>query len=398
MQPATNPDSLERSAHKAKILYLITKSNWGGAQKYVFELATGLNPAEFDVAVGLGGDGELKTRLEAAGIRTITIPSLDRDVNVFSDTRVFFSLLSLFRKERADIIHVNSSKIGGLGALAARIARVPKIVFTGHGWAFNENRSELAKSLIRFLHWITIILSDETIVVSEHMKRQVGSLPFVTGKISVIHNGIAATDFLPKTEAREFLWKKSGHATTMPEDMLWIGTISELHPSKGLEYAIESLVRIRDEGGEFLFFILGGGQEHEKLQALIREKDLEQKVFLCGHIEKAARYLKALDVFTLTSTTEALGYVIIEAGQAGLPVLASSAGGIPEIIAGDQFGILAQPRNVKDISLGIKTLLGDSSLREKLGENLKTRVAKEFSFESMREQTLRIYRTKMHRS
>ena len=386
------PNPMESPAKKAKILYLITKSNWGGAQKYVYELATSLPADSFDVSVGLGGDGELKTRLETAGIRTISIPSLSRDVNIFSDAKVLFNLLSLFRKERPDIVHVNSSKIGGLGAVAGRLAGVRKIIFTGHGWAFNENRSQISKSLIRFFSWLTIIFSHQTIVVSEYMKRQMDRLPLTAGKIFVIHNGIAPIDFIPRTEARDYLWKKSGNTEKFPEEKICIGTISELHSNKGLEFALEGLARLKNSGEDFLFFIIGEGEQRKELEARIKKLWLEKNVFLCGHVENAARYLKAFDIFTLTSITEGLAYVLIEAGQAALPVLASSTGGIPEIIAGDSFGILAQPRNIKDIALGIRTLLENAELRKTLGKNLHERVTKEFSFEMMQEQTTRLYK------
>src|SRR5688572_22606349 len=114
---------------KKKILYIITKSNWGGAQKYVHDLATGLPKEQFDVAVAFGhaspeatqakrGTGSLKERLDVAGIRTISIPRLGRDIQLIDESAVFFSLVKLIRNEKPDVIHLNSPKIGGLGALA----------------------------------------------------------------------------------------------------------------------------------------------------------------------------------------------------------------------------------------------------------------------------------------
>lgn len=389
MESATNADSPQGTGRR-KILHLITKSNWGGAQKYVFELAIGLPKDRYEVAVGLGGDGELKTRLEASGIRTISLPYLGRDIALFGDIATFFRLLSLLRKERPDVVHVNSSKIGGLGTLAGRIAGIRKIIFTGHGWAFNENRSLISRIAIKFLHWLTIVLSHQTIVVSTFMKNQMARLPLMKGKITVIHNGVAPIDFVPRNEARAFLAEKAG-LKTIPENALWIGTIAELHSNKGIEYLIESLRRAANHDEEFLFFAIGEGEERKKLEEKIREAGLRDKAFLCGHVSNAARYLQALDIFTLTSITEGLAYVLIEAGQASLPVLASSTGGIPEIIANDELGILVQPRNVKDITLGLETLLDEPALREKLGANLRERVTKEFSFEKMLRETEKLY-------
>src|SRR4051812_14312990 len=115
---------------KKKILFVITKSNWGGAQKYVYDLASSLPKDSYESVVVFGGEGPLATRLQEAGIRTISVKSLQRDVNIFGDIKSLFELLSIFKREKADVVHVNSSKVGGLGAFAARCAGIPRIIFT----------------------------------------------------------------------------------------------------------------------------------------------------------------------------------------------------------------------------------------------------------------------------
>ena len=173
-----------------KVLILITKSNWGGAQRYVYDLATNLPKNAFDIEVMAGGGGILIEKLLIAGIKANGELPVGRDVNIFKDIKAFFRLISILREKRPDILHINSSKIGGLGALAGRITRIPKIIFTTHGWAFNENRSLFSKILTKCLHWITIILSHKTISVSEALKNQMENWPFIIDKITVIHNGI----------------------------------------------------------------------------------------------------------------------------------------------------------------------------------------------------------------
>ena len=111
--------------HKTRILYVITKSNFGGAQKYVYELATSLPKEAFDVSVALGGEGVLKDKLEQSGIETILIPNMQRDISFFKELKVFKFLYHLFNKKGYDIVHVNSAKAGGIGALAARLTGVP---------------------------------------------------------------------------------------------------------------------------------------------------------------------------------------------------------------------------------------------------------------------------------
>ena len=157
-----------------KCLLVITKSNWGGAQRYVYNLATALPREEYAVSVALGGTGvadsapgELAQKLAAAKIPTHHVAAFARDVSATSDVRAFFELLALLRRERPDVVHLNSSKAGGVGALAARIAGVKKIIFTSHGLAWDEDRSPRAKKLIKLFSWCTFILCHRVIVITQ---------------------------------------------------------------------------------------------------------------------------------------------------------------------------------------------------------------------------------------
>lgn len=368
-----------------KILYIITKSNWGGAQRYVYDLATSISQENIETKVVFGKEERLKTELNKANIPTISIKELGRDFNLLLDIKVFLKLVRLFNKEKPDIVHLNSSKIGGLGALAARISGVPKIIFTGHGWAFNEDRSWFFKKIILFFHWITIILSHHTIAVSEKIKTDVNWLPFVSKKIRVVYNGIKDIEFVSKESARRFLLPQ----VSSP---IWIGSIAELHPTKALHYAIESFVKIKEQFPNVVFIIMGEGDERKKLEEKIKKYHLENQVFLLGYVPDARNYLKALDIFILTSISEALAYVIIEAGFAELPVISSNVGGIPEIITDENMGILVPSKNPDLLSDALKQLLKNEQERMTMGQRLRERVVKSFTLEKMVEETLRIYR------
>ena len=112
---------------KTKILYLITKGNWGGAQRYVFDLATNLPKNEWDVVVVHGKGEILAEKLKKNEIRTIQLKNSQRDINPFKDLLLFFELLGLYKREKPDVVHLNSSKIGFLGALTALIYKLSTI-------------------------------------------------------------------------------------------------------------------------------------------------------------------------------------------------------------------------------------------------------------------------------
>jgi glycosyltransferase involved in cell wall biosynthesis len=279
---------------KKKLFICITKSQpWGGAQKYVFDIATNTPRDQFDTTVLLGGTGDLKKRLEEAGVKTLLIKNAQRDIDAKKEFGLLFELIKIFKKEKPDIIHLNSSKMGFTGALAGRIAGVKKIVFTAHGWAFNENRSFISKYFFRLLHNITIMLCDHTIAVSEITKKQIGKS--FRKKIVVIRNGLRDMELKNKNSAREILSIKILQRNTkvsslLSENPIWIGTISELHTTKGLNYAIEAISKIKSN---VIFVIMGEGEKRKELEEQAIKLGVANKVFLIGHVDMASTYLKA---------------------------------------------------------------------------------------------------------
>ncbi len=374
---------------KKKILFVITKSNFGGAQKYVFDLATGLPKDQFDVAVALGGSGILIQKLQAENIRVLPIFSLARDVNPLSDITTFFELWRMFRKEKPDVAHLNSAKAGGVGAISAHLAGVQKIIFTAHGWAFNEERPTWQKLIIKFFSWVTVILSHETIAVSNAVRNNTAGWPFVVSKISVIKNGIKEPSFLLRNEARLHLFAKAN--IHVPENAFIVGTIAELHKSKGLTYAIEAFTKLMPENPNLYYFILGDGEEKERLETLVGLHNLQGRVFLLGFVDDASRYLKAFDIFLLPSMTEGLALVLLEAGLAGLPVVASRIGGIPEVIEDKNTGLLVPTRDSDAIALANQNLMTDRSLAKRFGEALRERVLAKFPLSRVLKDTISLY-------
>lgn len=376
----------------SRILYVITKANLGGAQRYVFDLATAARDRGYEVAVAYGAPGELADRLKAERITVFPIAGLGRDINLFNDISVFFSLIHIIRSFRPDVVHLNSSKISGLGALAARLLCVPKILFTAHAWAFNETRPLYQKIVIAFLSWLTVMLSTQTIVVGNAMKRQILRGPFMRGKVTVIPNGTRSYPLLEKKEARTAL--ASMHPALSVSDSVhdvWVGTVAELHPVKGLSYAIEALNILHKQHPTLRYLILGGGQMREELKKQIMESGLEHTVFLLGHVKDAPLYGKAYDLFLLPSLSEAFGIALLEAGLARLPVVATAVGGIPEIITNNETGVLVPAKNPGAIASAIDSLLTDESLRERLGNALQAHVEARFSMKQLVSNTFALY-------
>lgn len=316
-----------------KTLYVITKSNWGGAQKYVFDQATmRLKYPDARVAVALGGNGELAQRLIKAGVPIHQIPHLERDVNPFKDISVCTALFSIYKNEQPDIIHLNSSKIGVLGALVGHIYNIvakkkTKIIFTAHGWAFNEDRNIISKYLIKSLSYLTVQLCHEIIVLSKFEHDQVAHWRSASKKLRIEKLRISPIQFKHREEARQMLIARNPRLAEHLNKK-WLGTIAELHPNKGLAFGVEAVCELCDKN--MIWIIIGEGEARVRLQKLILDENLYNKIFLIGYVPHASEILKAFDVFMLPSIKEGLPYVLLEAEQAKLPIIATNVGGIPE--------------------------------------------------------------------
>jgi glycosyltransferase involved in cell wall biosynthesis len=366
---------------------MITKGVWGGAQKYVYTLATSLPKESFEPVVLCGTGEELPQKLKEAHIPVHSLPTLHRDISVIKEIRSFLSLVAYIKKEKPDVLHLNSPKIGGLGALAGRCLGIKQIIYTAHGWPFNEQRSTGSKTAIWLLSWITVLLSHKTIVIAEKEKDQALDMPFISSqKISFIKNGIEKIDFLPKIAARKEISLKVGR--NIPAKAFWIGSIAELHKNKGLEYAIVALSKISHP---VVYVIMGEGEERIHLERLIKKHIMQDKVVLCGFTKDASRYIKAFDCYLLPSIKEGLPYALLEAGSGGVPGIASKVGGIPDIIENGTHGILTTAGQVGEISRAIQYMIDNPEKIKLYGKNIKKRIDHEFSLEKMIRQTMAIY-------
>jgi glycosyltransferase involved in cell wall biosynthesis len=222
-----------------------------------------------------------------------------------------------------------------------RLARVPRVIFTAHGWAFNEDRPFWQSCIIKKMHWLTVLFSHKTIAVSGAILRQM-NWPFVQSKMKIIHPGRSIGVMYEKHEARAKLAAENPQLQSHLSDP-WVITIAELHPIKRLNVLIDAMARISRQDTTVRSILIGEGAARKELEEQINQHNLSHQVFLLGNITEAARFLPAGDVFVLPSKSEAYGYVLHEAGLAGLPVIATNVGGIPDVITHNQTGRLIKP-------------------------------------------------------
>lgn len=358
-----------------KILYIITQSEWGGASRYVFDLATNLQKSQdYQIHVAAGYNGPLFTRLEAQNLPTTRLKHLVRSINPYHDLMAYFELKKILRHIKPDIVHLNSSKAGFIGALAAKNCGVKTIIYTAHGFVFNEPLSAGKKWLYKKIELFSSKIIDKIICVSDKDRQTGIAAGIEPNKLATIHNGIdTGIQFLPKEKARNFFITKIPNY----QNSKLLVSIANFYPTKGLDVLIEAIAKI-----DALLVIIGAGPEEKNLRLRTYDLGLEKKVFFAGSIENASQYLKAFDLFVLPSRKEGLPYALLEAAAAGIPIVATKVGGVPEIIQDGINGYLAEPNDPNHLA---------NKINQALSNPIPPALTTDFTLKTMIAKTLTAY-------
>jgi glycosyltransferase involved in cell wall biosynthesis len=372
---------------KKKILFLVTQSEFGGAQRFIYRLITNLDLAKHDITVAAGPEGDnadgLLFNLKKEGFNIFPLKFLKRSVNPVIDFRSIFEIHKLIKKQNPDIVFLCSTKAGILGSIAARIGK-KRVIYRIGGWTFNDPWPKWKKKLYAWLEKSTAGFKDFIINNAESDRQQAIKLGIRPKKeILTIYNGvdIGKLDFLDKEKAIDALGLKS--KIKDPKSKL-IGTVANLYPCKGLEYLIEAAKLLKDSQEKFI--IIGEGEARKELEGLIKRNNLNN-VFLVGAIPDAWKYLKAFDVFILPSVKEGFPWTLIEAMAAEIPVVATKVGAVPEILISsknsEESGILIEPREPYQIVEAINLLTTDKELIGLLVSRAEKIVKDKFSLREM---------------
>ena len=379
---------------KKKLLFVITQSEIGGAQRFLTVLLENLDKNKYEIRVAFGDAGTkdfLEQELAQKGIITHRLMYLSREIHPLNDLRSVFEIRKLIKSTKSEVLFLMSSKAGFVGSLASvfpgKIQGL-KVVYRIGGWSFNDPWPKWKKRLWILLEKISARWKDIIIVNSQHDLRQAAELKIKPReKLLLIHNGLDVYKniFLPREEARKKIWEMllkdpdnigGGTAKTI------IGTIANFYPAKGLPVLIQAAEQFKDQE-EIIFIIIGDGAERSVLEKMIAEKKLEKKVFLLGQIPEASRFLPAFDIFILPSVKEGFPWVLLEAMAAKLPVIATAVGAVPEIIENGKNGLLIPPARPEEIARKILELSNNDRLRNELGIQAHQTVLFKFSAETM---------------
>jgi glycosyltransferase involved in cell wall biosynthesis len=358
---------------------LVTLAEVGGAQAYVSALLPAL-VREFQVTVAAYGPGPLREAAAAAGARFVPLRQVRRPISPWRDLAGLVELVRLLRRERPDILHANSSKAGVLGRIAAALAGVPIRIFTVHGWAFSAY-SGVASRLYRAADRLMRPLTTATICVSEReLARGLEARTCDPERTIVIPNAVDVAQHAPAT-----------HNGVRP----LIVSVGRLAAPKDFSTLVRALALLPPGAAGAL--VVGDGPDRAELEAEIASLELDERVELAGERHDVPELLARANLFVLSSRSEGLPVSVLEAMAAGLPVVASRVGGIPELVADGETGILVEAGDADELAAAISRLLADPELRRSMGEAGRDRARVSFALEPFWRAHLDLYSRELAR-
>ena len=367
---------------KIKIIFVITSTGVGGAEKMLYHTITGLNPARFTIRLcSLKEKGAFARSLENHGIEVYCLGMSEGNTMAgwLDSFRALVLLFTYFIKERPTIVHSFLFRANIISRIAAFLSGVPVTISSVRVMGGEKRYYHVIERLTAFM-------VDHYAVVSEQVKKHIVAKAGVPeNKISVIYNGVASEGSSP-----------SGKTSLMncpglnPGDMV-VMTAGRLHRQKGYDFLIQAIGQVQRSFPAVKLLILGEGEEENSLKRLADSLDLTRKVIFTGLCPDPGSLLSRAELFVLASRWEGLPNVLLEAMAAGKPVVATEVGGIPELVVQGVTGVLVPPQDVQALAHAIEGLLGDERRAQAMGAAGRERVGQHFSIAAMIEKTENLY-------
>jgi glycosyltransferase involved in cell wall biosynthesis len=355
-----------------RILYLLTKADLGGAQIHVLDLIRGLRVFQ-DAAVGVGECGYFTDAVRKLGVPYHILPNLTHPISPIKDLRAVADVARLIRFSGADVVHAHTSKAGVIGRLAARATGVPSI-FTAHTWCFAEGTSWKWRLAGIPAERIAGKLGSAIITVSDANRNLALRYRLSPARrIRTIWNGIPDTRHRARPEM--------GKVPT-------IAMVARCVEQKDHGLLLRAMTRIKLPCRAVL---VGDGPRLSLLRQEARDQGVQEQVDFVGNRSDVAQILAQSHVFVLPTNWEGFPLSILEAMRAGLPVIASNVGGIPEAVADRETGFLVDRGDEESFCRLLTCLLEDPPLRRRMGAAGRTSYEANFTLKHMLDQTMAVY-------
>lgn len=356
-------------------LHIDTAKSWRGGQNQVLQLVSGLDSLGHRTWLVAHARGELKRRAQE-GLRFVGLNPLSE-----FDMQAAWQLGRILGDTRPDVIHAHDPMGVALVAMALQMPRAQTgrqpLVVASRRVDFHLKRHAFSKWKYRHV--------DVFIAASEVIARILEQDGVTRDRIEVVHDGVnhGLIDKQPLVDAHAAFW--------LPHGAPIIGNVAALAPHKGQKHLVAAARLVVQDVPDARFLIVGEGELQETLERQIKHLGLERHVTLTGFRNDAIGLIKSFDVFAMSSVTEGLGSAVLEAMAARRAVVATRAGGIPEVVDDGVTGLLVPPHDEPAMAAALVELLRDAARRERMGAAGRARVEAAFSIERMVEKTIDVY-------
>jgi glycosyltransferase involved in cell wall biosynthesis len=373
-------------------LHTITRLIVGGAQENTMYTAAMLDKGRFQAEIlsgpQTGSEGSLIDEVRANGVPLTILPDLLRQVSPWHDLRALSGMARIIRRAGYTIVHTHSSKAGILGRLAARMAGVPIIVHTVHGWSFHDYMPSPMCTFYKLLERWMASFTDAIIVVTDRDKQK--GLQARIGQeenYHLIRSAIPLEDFNPARTNRQATRQELG----IPTKAMVVGNVGRFSKQKNpLDWA--RVAGILGRADPLLHFLLvGDGPLRPMVENRLQEEGIRDRTILTGLRRDVANLMSAMDIFMLSSLWEGLPRVIPQAMAMGLPVVANQADGTDDAIHDGENGYLCSPGEVEIMAERCQELIREPLKRLEMGERGRAYATKEFDLRRMITQIETLY-------
>lgn len=354
-------------------LQIDTARTWRGGQNQVLLTSRGLQARGHRVVVVAHPDGELRKRLPSDIEVVPLVPRSEVDLPAA------WRLSRVLRELQPDVVHAHDPHGVAVAATALSIASPPRrpALVAARRVDFHIKSNSFSRWKYRQV--------DRFVTASEAIRAMLLEDGIPPDRAVTVHEGVDIQRIVEAEplNVREEYW--------FPPHSLIVGNIAALVGHKGQKHLVDAAAIVVREIPEARFLMLGEGELRPALEQQIRHLHVGQHVVLTGFRADVLRVLKGIDLFVMSSVTEGLGTSLLDAMAARRPIVATTAGGIPEVVVHGETGLLVPPRDHRMLASAILEMLRDGAQRARMAEAGFARVQSRFSVDRMVEATLRVY-------